>query len=1521
MSSNLGTINVVFQADVATAVAGLRSLSQQLDASIASSIARSNQFSSAVSSMSTNLASAISRTAASAGGFSNTVTSAFGKIPASLGSAVSQVARNGNALANSLGTISGQITVTVDQATRKTRDLSGAFSLLTAAVSAFSLKSFIDAVGTYDQQLEAIRVLTRETAAEFKATREAVLALAQGLQVSAIDVARGLNDIVQAGFTAADGLKVLEAAIKASKVGLTSAAVASSALIQTLNAFGIAAGDSEATVGKLVRAVDLGVFSFERLATNIGQAAPLAATIGVRLEELLALFTALTRKEANLDEVTTQVRAAFSDLLAPSDRARAAMERVLGTTVEASVRTRGFTATLKALIDSADGSAAALAGMFPNIRAMAGLSKLAGDGFAQFAGDIKKLESASVGSLNRALEVSTRSFGSLVSQIKATAANSLISYFEKNRAAFVTYAEAVNRFVRDNPEFLAGLAKTAITFAALATAVGAARIAVAGFSLALSALATAGATIRFIFSGQALTSLLTYIDQFNLLLFRFSSFAGVASRIPPVVAAAAAAQQAAASTAAAYAQATASATTAANTAITASQNMANARKAELAAENALILAKQRQAVIDARVAGLTLAASNRNPVTGQFKPASQSAANLLPTAAKELAAANKEVAASESALLAAQSARQAAVGRSVVASQALSAANAEVATTSAAATTAANAEAAAMGRLTAATGSAAAAQAELAAVQAGASVTGAAASATTLGALSARMTTIGSSALAAARGLGVLALAGATFVAKAVATAAAAGAIGFAIGKVIEKSLEFFGIIEDRSGLEVASDQLLALVENQKRFNEEVNRAEFAKKMSEGEKAAANLAERLQNLADLARSAAAGNEESARKFFALSRQFEQEGGRSGATRLLETLKGQYDSLAAVVKRAIDNQIELGVQGEQGLARIDAATGKVIGTTDNLLTILTAVVGEVRAREVVDQLAQIEKQMNNVRAATAAYASATFDLRNKNVSLTDAIKEASKTVGEYAEKIKKIAEDREKSGLTASQKEARALDEERQQLLDINQILETRIKLIQEAVIKTTDGDTPEARSAIRALQEQQKAANDALSANDAAYTKLFEEELRKRVDAENEAADRIEEAEIEILRQKGDALEADFRAAELAQAKRLRQIEAERTARVKAAREAVGLSDEQRSALIDAINKQADDEIAASDRVFKSRLDKANDEQIDRQKKSEEGKRIEEEKEKVRKQNEASKEADEIAEKIREAEINGEIEKRNDLVRDYVKKLEEAGRVQEAQLVREREMNRSASQRLQLLQDEIRDRLNAGQGAAGVAEAARGAQSRLVGSNDVGSFRGGVRDKLSEFNSEAEARKFVDAVTSSLKVEFDALEAQRRDAINRGDKKAAEEIAQKQREVVVKYEALLDEIARREVEIKKNALQQPQQAPQGAPTNNATSTARSVQQPAPQQQATAPAAPTTPSTNALPGAITRVSDATTRLVASIESSSKATIAAAQTISAKLDQAVKVLNTHTAKINEVDLRVQRLRIVAVNSAPE
>lgn len=1497
MSTTLGTINIVFQADVTKAVAGMGAVSTALDKTITNAVAKSNQFGNVVSG---NLSASISATAG------------------------------------------------------RLREFANSFSLISTAIGAFTLRSFVDTLAEYDRQLEGVRVLTRETTEEFKATRTAVLNLANTFQVSALTVAKGLNDIVQAGFTASDGLKVLEASIKAARVGMTTTDIAATALIQTLNAFSINAGDSEATVGKLVRAVDLGVFSFAKLSANIGQAAPLAATMGLRLEELLALFTSLTRKEANLDEVTTQVRATFSDLLAPSTLVRARMEAILGTTVEAAIKTNGFADTLKRLVDSTNGSAAALGQLFPNIRALAGVSKLTGDNFKEFTADIEKLDKSSVGSLNRALAVQSKSFGTLVDQIKATATNSLVEYFERNRASFITFADTVSRFVKDNPEFLVTIGKMALGLSALAVALGAVKLAAGGLSLTLGVLATAGSAIKAIFDGRAISSVTLFADRLGLLVARVQEFTGSASRIETVATTAANAQRAAsiAAQALATAQENTRASTAAfnaaleastkvsQSATAASRAMTEARIAERIAEDALTVARDRQLVAENRVAGLNLAASNRG-ANGRLKAVTPGAANLIPSAVRDLVSANNDLAAAEAALASATLAREAATakaastttiatGESIAlasASKLTTEASAELALAEAAVVKATDAEAAAMTRLVAATGSVEAAQRAMVGTTV-ATGTAAVAGTTRIGAMAAAVGV-------AVRSLGLMVAALAVAAAKIVAVGAVFFAIGYAIGTAITKVLEFFGIIDKKSDL--ASDKLLKLVDYQKKFYAEANEQAFTRRMAENEKAAANLAEKLQNLSDLARSANAGNEEAARKFKALNAEFERDTGQSGISKELERLAGQQREYGNEVRKAIAAQVEAGDQGVAGLVRIDEKTGEVIGSVANLKTILATTFGETKANELTEKLAQLQAQMRTITEASQKYANAVYDLRNGNADLRDIINETSRALGDFEPKLKSISEELTKAGRSSGQNAAEELKGKQAELRSQLEILERRRDKILEAGGGIAQGGTG-ADVKLLEIREQTKKINETLQEAERQYSKLIREEQLKRFEYVDNANDAIVESNIEALRISGQLLEAEQTAIELAHRKRLRQIEAERVARVKAAREAIGLTEQQRANLVAAIEEQIKLEINGANAVRDAKISAAVTAEVERARNTEEGREAARLQEENEKKAAALKEAGDLKEKARQAEINHEYEKRNDLVREYIKKLEEAGAIERAQLVREQEANRTAEQRLNLLRQEINARLRAGQGQGGVIEASRSAQSSLVGSSDVGGFVGGAQSRLRDFNSAAEARKFVDVVSTTLKTEYDALEKQRLEAIRNRDLKLAEEIAAKQKEVIVKFQVLIEALRQREAELRKPA---PAATPTGTvirkpkpttatppPSNrNPSHSGGDPNAPAPFGPGSLETSPLydddggTPSDGGaaveVPRAVESLSTASATLSQAVATASTASLKALSTASAKLEAVVGVLNQNTTKINEIDASVQRLRLVAVN----
>lgn len=1495
MSTTLGTINVVFEADVTRAVAGMGNVATALDRTVQTAVQRSGQFATAIA---TNIGGALS------------------------------------------------------SAADKVRHFAESFSLLTTAIGAFSLHTFLEEIGKYDVSLENVRLITRQTTEEFKATRLAVLALAQSLQVSAVDTAEGFNEIVKSGFEAGDAIKVLKASIEGARAGMTTAAVTAKALVQTLNSFALKAGESETVIGKMVRSVDLSTFKFSELAHNIGEIAPLAAAMNVTLDETLGLFTALARKQSNLDEIATQIRSILTHLLEPTPVIRAQIEAILGGTIEMTLKAEGFSKVLYRLITSANGSSEALGRLFPNVRALSGLVKLTGEGFERFAHDVETLGTTGVGTLNRALDVQTKSFGNLVAQLKATAANSLIEFFERNRTSFISYTDAINKFIKDNPNFLGGLAQAAIALSALAVAIGAVKIAAGGLSIGLSVLSGSLGVVRTFFNGEAIASVTTFADRMGLLAARVGQFIGSQGTFNTVLTQASAARQAAtvATNALAQAQensrlATAAfnsaleaSTAASTTATVASRAMTDARIAERVAEDALTAAKERQAVAQGQLAtarGIRdagLATPQRGP-GGQFLAPGEGVANFVPVAQQELAKANKLVAESELALAAATTTREAAVAgaaskttlattasRDLAAAASLTTvAQAEVATATTAATIATEAESAAMVRLTAATGSAAAAEAALATATGAAAGTAVVATGT--------FTAMGAAIGAAVVSIGTLIATIAIAVAAAAAVAAVFLAIGYAIGKAIEKALEFFGLIENKSGFEAASDKLLKFTELQKKFYAEANEESFKKRMSENARAAANLAEKLQNLADLARSANAGNAESAAKFKELNDEFEKTYGRTGVSTQLEKLGDEYSALASKVKQAADEQKKAGVQGVDGLVRIDQATGKVLGSTANLKTVLAATFGEAEGVKIAERLNEIQAQMDAVTAASINYANATFDLTHGNVKLRDIINETTKVVTKFDEELTKLSKDRQTSGLSSAQAKAKELSDEKD-------LLEAQLKNLELRRKDTLDKDggasSPEAANSIAVIDAQAAKIRAVLIENQRQYTELYNDEVRKRRDASSKASDEIREGEAEALKAKGDLLGADRVRIEIDHNKAMRRIDDERDARIKAIREAIGLSDDERQIEIRNIEDQTRAELQSAETIRQSKITEAVRKQTEREADKVENRKIAQ-----------LKEAEELRSLARDAEKNHNLAVRDDLIKKYIAKLEEAGAYEKAQLVREQEANRLAANRLKLLQEEIADRVRAGQGSAGVLDAARSAESGIAGSSDVGTFRGAVRGKLSEFNSGGEARRFGDVVSQTQKTEYDALERQRREAINKGDLETARKIAQEQKEVATRFKILLDEIARRESELRK-------------PTPPASQAGTVVRKPKSGKSyptsplyggdnlpdlSTSPIyggdeAPTggsapyggsgpTPddgSLSGLPDAINSLSNSAASLSGATTASAKASLGAIASTANKLKEAVAVLNEVTVRVNEIDAEVQRTRIITINAGP-
>lgn len=73
---------------------------------------------------------------------------------------------------------------------------------------------------------------------------------------------------------------------------------------------------------------------------------------------------------------TSEINDLHSDLMGASPKIRGQLEAILGTTVEASIQTRGFAETLQLIRGGTDGTVTSLSALIPNIRALQAAVKL-----------------------------------------------------------------------------------------------------------------------------------------------------------------------------------------------------------------------------------------------------------------------------------------------------------------------------------------------------------------------------------------------------------------------------------------------------------------------------------------------------------------------------------------------------------------------------------------------------------------------------------------------------------------------------------------------------------------------------------------------------------------------------------------------------------------------------------------------------------------------------------------------------------------------------------------------------------------------------------------------------------------------------------------------------------------------------------------------------------------------------------------------------------------------------------------
>lgn len=252
-----------------------------------------------------------------------------------------------------LGDISSPITNFLE---RKKEFVIGA-GLISAGATATStviannlLKSFIEV----DEELRNVNSLLLETPQGFSKLSENVRDLSLSMKlVTETQISQGLYSVSGAGFAGADGIIVMDTAIKTSRAGRADLIETSKVLAQTLNGMGLSAQFAEYTANVLFKTVERGVLEFKDVAQGAGKVTATLKSLNQPLEVMGASLAIMTRKGTIPEMAFTNLN---SLLLAFAAQSQESKEKAfdLGISIDANaVKTKGFAKVLNEMVSAA----------------------------------------------------------------------------------------------------------------------------------------------------------------------------------------------------------------------------------------------------------------------------------------------------------------------------------------------------------------------------------------------------------------------------------------------------------------------------------------------------------------------------------------------------------------------------------------------------------------------------------------------------------------------------------------------------------------------------------------------------------------------------------------------------------------------------------------------------------------------------------------------------------------------------------------------------------------------------------------------------------------------------------------------------------------------------------------------------------------------------------------------------------------------------------------------------------------
>ncbi|MGI8475156.1 MAG: phage tail tape measure protein [Thermomicrobiales bacterium] len=271
----------------------------------------------------------------------------------------------------------------------------GGIGLKLAGVFAGAAGGAID----FGKQMANVNSIAQLGTADFNKLSDAVLKVVSDPRITAgaAEIASGLYDVYSSGFKGADAINIVTTSAIAAGAGLTDTSTAVRAIDAALNAYGLGADDAAKISDILFQTVNDGVLTFPQLANNMGSVLPIAAALGIGMEQLGAAYAVTTLKGIDASQAETGIAAILNSALNPTTALTDAVLAHGDASAADILKTKGLTGYLKFLYDATGGNADQMLKLTGNVEANKVAMALLTNQGADYTAEVEKMNHAQDG--------------------------------------------------------------------------------------------------------------------------------------------------------------------------------------------------------------------------------------------------------------------------------------------------------------------------------------------------------------------------------------------------------------------------------------------------------------------------------------------------------------------------------------------------------------------------------------------------------------------------------------------------------------------------------------------------------------------------------------------------------------------------------------------------------------------------------------------------------------------------------------------------------------------------------------------------------------------------------------------------------------------------------------------------------------------------------------------------------------------------------------------------------------------